>query len=129
MADPCCDVFVGGIIFVSVGDQRFEGMGEAKIRPRTVERTAGATEGGRLWVTEKAVPAQAELNFVNLCDADPLDLFDARCGIDVTIVDQTRGFRHLFSQSVVVGTPEINVTTGEVSGLKIASVHYTVHEG
>lgn len=124
MANVCCDDVVGGMVYITVGSLRFEGMGEAKIDPRTVERTAEASAGGRLVVTERAKPAMAEVSFVNHCDADPVDLFDLRCHVDVTVVELSRGFRHLFTSASVVGTPQINLATGEVSGLRIAAIQY-----
>lgn len=126
MADMCCDDIVGGLIFVTVGSLRFEGMGEAKIRPETIERSAEASAGGRLVVTEKAVPAEAELSFVNHCDSNPIDLYRARCHVDVAVVEQSRGIRHLFSRATIIGRPEVNLATGEVSGLRIASVDHSI---
>lgn len=125
MADPCCDTVIGGKVYVSMGDRRFEGLGEATIHPRPVERSHGATSGGRLWVTEEARAPDAEISFANHCDADPLDLFDARCQVDVTFVEDSRGIRHLFTRASVVGWPEINLATGEVSGLLIVTDNYS----
>jgi len=123
--DPCCDTVIGGEIYVVAGDKRYEGMGDATILPASVERTAAASSGGRLVVTEAAVPATARIDFANLCDADPLELQTLRCKVDVTVVEKSRGFRHLFTQAVIVGRPEVNLATGVVSGLEIASDQYS----
>jgi hypothetical protein len=122
----CCDVIIGGEIYIVVGDQRFEAMGDVTITPASVEREANASSGGRLVVTETARPARATITFANLCDADPVAIFNARCHVDVTVIEKSRGFRHLFTKSAVVGTPEINLSTGEVSGIEIATDNYTV---
>lgn len=125
MADACCNTIIGGLVELIVGDKTYQALGDVTISPMTVEREAGATSGARLTVTEKAKPATAAMNFANLCLADPMELFDMRCRVDVTVVEKSRGFRHLFSASAVVGTPEINLSTGELSGLQIATDSYT----
>lgn len=125
MADQYADDIVGGEVYIIVGDRRFEGMGDAKIQPRRREMTAGASSGGRLYGTEKAQPARAEISFVNHANADPLDVFDLRAHVDVTFVEKSRGIRHLFTKSLIEGTPEINLATGEVTGLRIATDQYS----
>lgn len=127
MADVCCDTIVGGRVYVSNGDSRWEATGDVTIMPRTVERTADASSGGRMFVTEKAVPARARMDFLNYCNADPLDLFDARCHVDVTIVEMDRGFRHLFTKAAIVGNIEKNLSTGVVTGIEIATDRYSHH--
>lgn len=123
--DPCCDRISGGLVYISVGDKRFEGAGDVRIFPRTVAREASASSGGRLVVVERAVPARVILDMVRLCDADGLDLYDQRCDIDVTVVEKSRGVRHLFTKSAAVGEPEENLSTGVLSGVEFSTDQYT----
>jgi hypothetical protein len=124
MSDPCCDQIIGGKIYLRIGAKRYEGMGDATIITGDVERTAGATSGGRLWVTERAEPARVQITYANLCDSNPQEIFDARCHVNLTIVEESRGFKHLVTKGAVVGRPSFNLATGEVSGIEIATTHY-----
>ena len=120
MADVCCDDVVGGMVYLTVGDRRFEGSGEATLRNLSgVERTSSASSGGRMVITEAARLPEIEMTFINHCDADPLDLFDLRCKVNCTFVEDTRGIRHLFTGAAVVGAPELNTATGVVTNMRI----------
>lgn len=128
--DPCCDTISGGRISISVGDHAgngnlvFEGRGDCEIEPRTEEREADATNSGAMYSTVKAKLAMCRIPYANLCDRDPLDLFDLKCKVNVTIVEEDRGFRHLFANSVITGTPTVNLSTGEVTGLEVKTAKY-----
>jgi len=122
--DPCCDTIIGGLVYIQMGARRYEAMADVTILPDPVERSADASQGGRLYTTERAKPARARMNFANYCNADPGDIFAARCHADITIVEKSRGFRHMFSKSSIVGTREINLSTGEVQGIEIATDRY-----
>jgi hypothetical protein len=125
MADPCCERIIGGLVYFSVGDARFEATGDVTIEPATVERTGEATAGGRTYVTEKAKPARFSCDFANICgNADPMILWDARCNVNITVVEHSRDIRHLFTNTTVVGTPSINLSTGIVAGLQGVTDQY-----
>lgn len=121
MADSCCEDIVGGMIYIMAGSLRYEGTGDITIRPAHVERDAAATSGGRLAATERAMLAEAEFSFVNHCDADPMELFNGRCKLDIVIVEQSRNIRHYFNGAIMVGRPNINLSTGEFSGVRIVA--------
>jgi hypothetical protein len=123
-ADPCCDDIVGGEVYITMGDRRFEATADVVITPRRQEREAKLTNGGRLMVTERAVPYLAEITFVNQCGGDPLKLWDSRCHTDITVIEKSRGFRHLFSKASIVGNPKVNLSTGEVQGITVAADKY-----
>lgn len=120
MATECCDDVIGGEYFVKMGGARYEGMGALTIRPAGRERTAAATAHGEIVITEEAIPVTARLDFANKCNADPKDLWEQRCSFDVTFVEASRDLAHMFSKAYAVGTPEIDVTTGLVSGIEFA---------
>lgn len=123
-ADICCDTIIGGTFHLSIGDKRYEVIGEARIRPGYRERSAEATSSGRMWATERAVLTEADVTFGNFCDADPLEIFDGRCKISVTLVEESRGYRHMFTDAVAVGRPEINFATGQVTGISLRTDKY-----
>src|SRR5262245_18653278 len=128
----CCDDVIGGLITITVqypggGDTQdgasvmYEGMGEVRIQPAGVTRTAGASSGGSVWVVEAARPVRALITFTNRCEHDPCRLFMNRCRINVTVTEVSRAIWHTFSNAFVVGDVEKNLSTGEVTGIEIVT--------
>lgn len=126
MADACCDTIVGGQIYITVEDKIFEATGDVEIDPSRTEREAGVSANGRLSVTERAVPQMARITFLNFCgDSDPMQLWNYRCNMDITVVEASRGIRHLFTKASVVGKPTKNLSNGQVSGMEFATDKYS----
>lgn len=127
--DECCDTFVTGFFHLQIGDKRYSVSGAARIRPGYVERATGAASDGRMWATETPVLSEADLVFMNFCDADPLEIFAQRCKIQATFVEDSRGFRHYFTDAVAAGRPEIDFANGQVSNISIRTDKYSRAEG
>ena len=99
------------------GEERlYEALGEVRIQPTRLERTAGASSAGRLWIVETARPIRAIMTFANRCSVDPMELFCSHCNMSVNIIEKSRGFTHLLMGAVVIGMPEKNLATGEGVG-------------
>lgn len=130
--DQCCSEIIGGEVYIianfSEGSAYYEALGDVRIQPARIERTAGSSSGGRIWVTEVARPIRAILSFVNRCDQNPVMLYCKRCLVQITVVEKSRGFFHQFTNSLIVGTPEINLSTGEISGIEIVTDEYSFSE-
>ena len=130
--DICCSEIIGGEVYIvanfSEGSAYYEALGDVRIQPARIERTAGSSSGGRIWVTEVSRPIRAILSFVNRCDQNPVRLYCERCLVQITVVEKSRGFFHQFSNSLIVGTPEINLSTGEISGIEIVTDEYSMSE-
>ena len=129
--EDCCDTIIGGEIYITatianVGERLFEALGEVRIQPTRVERTAGASSAGRLWVVETARPIRAIMTFANRCSVDPFLSFCNHCNMSINIVEKSRGYTHMLTDAVVIGMPEKNLSTGEVSGMEIVSSAYNV---
>lgn len=124
MDDIARDI-IGGEVYFVIGDKKYESMADVKIRPRRRELTAGATSAGRMYGTEKARLVEAEITFPNHGDAPPMSVFDLRRA-SVTIVEKSRNVRHLLTDALVVGTPDQNLQTGEVTGISFATDKYSV---
>ena len=122
--DPCCDQIAGGRISISVADQVFEGRGDCEIEPRFEEREAGMTSSGKMYGIVRAKTAKCEIPYANLCERDPLDLWDMRCKVNVNIVEMDRGWPHIFTDALITGTPKLNAATGEMTGLVIETDLY-----
>jgi hypothetical protein len=122
MTVDCCDNAGGRVIFM-IGNLRYPTRGGVTIKPTVVERTEGANDDGSIYVTTKAVPAMAEFKLSDRCGLPIANLDKCRVDVSIEMVDMNR--RYLFTQASLVGRPEINSETGEISGLKVASSFVT----
>ena len=126
MANACSERIIGGEVYISVGDTIFEAMGDVTINPTTIERTAAATAGGKTVVTEQSKPATFSCDFANISgNRDPMILWEARCNIDVSVVEKGRDVRHLFTNCTIVGNPSVNLSTGALTGIEGATDNYS----
>lgn len=127
----CCSEVVGGEVYIvahfsGTDSSYYEALGDVRIQPSRVERTAGASSGGRVWVTEVSRPMRVILSFINRCDTNPMRLYCERCQIGITVFEKSRGFMHQFNDCLIVGAPEVNLSTGEISGIEIVTDDYSV---
>lgn len=124
MADACCKTIAGGRVEIIQNGRIFAGVGDVVIRPTLFSRDANASSNGKMYGTVKAELAEADIVLANLCEQDPIELFDPNCDADYTFVERDRGFRHLYNASMTTGRPEINLSSGEVSGMTIKTDSY-----
>lgn len=115
----CCDDMIGGRYYMTVNGKRYEGLGELTLMPGSVERAADVTGNGEIVVTQKAKLVKARLEFANKCDADPQDLYEEFCAVNIVFVERDRGVRHLFTKAHITGSPELNISTGHLTGLEV----------
>lgn len=126
---PCCDNSGGRVALTmntDSGPKKFSLRGSVTIRPTTKETEANANADGTMYVTTKAVPAEAEITLSDKCGMKLEDVLG--CTIDATIelIDMRRTY--LFTRARLVGRPEIKTEDGEISNLKIASVNVSSFE-
>lgn len=119
MTDFCCDN-AGGRVILTIDGIRYKTRGGITIRPIPFERTVEAHDDGTHYVMTRARPAEASFRMSFLCGLDLNTLMHA-CHIDVTfdLIDMKKRF--LYTKASVLGRPEINTESGEVSGLSVAS--------
>lgn len=121
----CCDVITGGRIVIRTSDGKtFEGYGDCEIEPRNINRKADATSSGRMSVQIEPKLFICKIPFANLCDADPLDLFDQSCKVNVTVLEVDRGFSHMFTAASIIGTPRLNAMQGKIENMEIHTDKY-----
>lgn len=118
----CCQNSGGRVALTfntPAGPRKYAVRASVTVRPTTVETAAEANQDGSMYVTTKAVPAEAEITLSDKCGLRLEDILG--CSVDATIdlIDMRRTY--LFTRSRVVGRPEISTENGEISGLKIAS--------
>lgn len=116
---PCCDNS-GGRVVLTIDGQKYSARSSITLRPTNIEREAEANQDGTPYVTTKAVLAEAEFNLSDRCGLD-LEKLVYACHIDATIelVDMKKTV--LFSKATVVGRPEIDTETGEITNLKLVA--------
>lgn len=120
MADECCGRIIGGLITLRADDKTFEITGDATLEPGGEEREASSTGSGKTVITIKPMPVRFTMDLANVCgDSHPNNLFKVKCGAKVTIVEKSRGVRHLMTNASVVGGQSNNLTNGSCSGLII----------
>lgn len=126
MANFHCPPTVGGKVYLAWGDKRLEASGSVKIRTGQVRREARATNSGRLVVTEEARVQEWEMDLWDINGADPMELWEARSHVNVTLVAESTGKRYLWTDAAVFGDPEHDLATGIVSGIKMATDQFSV---
>jgi hypothetical protein len=107
---------------------RVEASGSMKIKATGERRDAKVTNSGRLVGTVEATPNTWEVDLWNIQGNDPMVMWRACCHVNVTVVEQDTGRRHIFSDGYVFGEPEYDPSTGVITGMKFASDNYSLAE-
>ena len=117
----CCPNNSAGRVFLKINGVKYKIRVGVTVMPTNVEKEADATASGEVFVTVKAVPAKATFTLSDTCGLSLEELSNA-CDIDATIKLYDLGGRtYLFTNASVVGRPELNTETGEISGFEIVS--------
>ncbi|WP_296201463.1 hypothetical protein [uncultured Hyphomicrobium sp.] len=126
---PCCDNS-GGRVALTIngpnGPKKVSLRGSVTIRPTTKETEANANSDGTMYVTTKAVPAEAEILISDRCGLTLDDLLNCTVDASIELIDMKRTY--LYTRSRIVGRPELKTEDGEISNLKIASVNVSWFE-
>ena len=110
----CCEF---GSATLTVNGQNYSMRGEFTLQPNTFMRETGANEDGSRFSTRKRQLAWAE-GSLDGCNLDT-ELWDF-CDATVVFV-LSSGDIYTYTNAAVEGSPEINTSTGEVSGFRITS--------
>jgi hypothetical protein len=114
----------GGRIEVKIGTTLYKARGEITLMPTSFEATAEANQDGTVYATRKNMPFSAEMTF-QLEEGERWDI-TRQTGLNVTIQEESSNRTHQFTDAIVTGRPSVNLSSGEVSGLQIASALYQV---
>jgi hypothetical protein len=123
MANDCCDSFGGRISITVDGDRMAPTDGDVTLDPTNITVTGGANGDGSAFYTSKPRLYGADLNFRNGCGIKWDDKL-RKCKIDVTIVEEDNARTHIFTGARFTGEPKLNLSTGEVTGVKIEGPQY-----
>jgi hypothetical protein len=111
----------GGRIEVKIGTKLYKARGDITIMPTAFETTAESNQDGSVYATRKNMPHEAEMTFT-LDNGERWELTQ-QSGLNVTIQEES-GRTHQFTDAIITGRPSVNLSSGEVSGLKISSALY-----
>ncbi|WP_316234967.1 MULTISPECIES: hypothetical protein [unclassified Bradyrhizobium] len=123
MANDSSDYSFGGRISVTVGTDRFPPSDcEVTIEPTNLQTEAMANGDGSPCFTAKPKLYGATLKFRDRSGI----AWDSviRATFDVTISEDDNNRTHIFTSARIVGNPQIDRATGEVSGCEIRSSQY-----
>lgn len=125
MVDNCCDSFGGRVVLEIDGVRYKQTQAAIELSPATQEVEAEANQDGSPCYKVKQTLAEADLELRNDCGIDWASI-TSKCHVNATISEELNGRTHLFTGTRIIGKPQVNVSTGEVKGLKLAGGVYTV---
>lgn len=124
MADTDCCTSFGGRVSVTISGTRYTPSdADITIDPtnRTIE--AKANQDGSACYMAKPKLYAADIKFRNGCGIN-WDSNMLSCKIDVTISEDDNNRTHIFTGARFTGEPKLNLSTGEIDGLKIEGSQY-----
>lgn len=115
----------GGRVSIVIDGVVYSARSEVKFNPSNVMTDVGANQDGTIFKTVKPQPVAAECTFDRFVDAngkslkwnDQLMLLN---NIAITFIEKDTGKMQLISNGTFVGDPQVDLATGEVSGVKLA---------
>ena len=119
----CCEQF-GGRISIEIGDDRFSPTeADIELLPTNIEVEHEANQDGTPCYKVKPRLYEADIKLRQPCGIVWNDKMRV-CKVNATIVEIDNGRTHLFTGARIVGRPSVNLSTGEVTGLRIAGPQY-----
>jgi hypothetical protein len=118
------DGWFGGRVTFTFGGQPFT-LAEAavKLSPALYDVSAKANQDGTAAYEAKPELVGADMTFRNAAAIDWTKV-NMQTG-NATIVEDTNGRTHMFTGTRLIGKPDVDVSTGDVTGLKLAGGTYS----
>jgi hypothetical protein len=119
----------GGRVSVTINGQNYSARGIITIAPSNATAQSGVNQDGSVYRTVAPKARTAEITFDRFVSANGEQLiWDERVltavNFGATFIEQDTGRTHLISGAFFVGDPQMDMSTGEVSGLSIAGDAY-----
>lgn len=128
MAGDCCNSF-GGRVSIEIDGERFSPTdADVELDVSNIEVTGMANQDGSAAYSMKPQLFGAEITLRNNCGIRWNDKM-RMCKVNVTIVEEDTNRTHLFTASRIVGRPKLNLSNGEVKGLRIEGPQYQMLNG
>jgi hypothetical protein len=123
MADDCCDSFGGRISIMVDGAPMTPSEADITLDPTNIEVEGKANQDGSACFTSKPKLYGADVKFRNGCGIRWDDKL-RKCKIDATIIEEDNSRTHIFTGARFTGKPTLNLSTGEIDGIKIEGSRY-----
>lgn len=119
----------GGRVSTVINGVMYSARGAITIKPSNMEVTVASNGDGTNYRTVQATPRTAEITFDKLVDNNGTflkwdDGVMRQVNMSVTFVEQDTGVTHLLTNACFTGSPNVDLATGEVTGVGIASDTY-----
>lgn len=119
----------GGRVSTVIAGVVYSARGEISLNPSSITVDVGTNWDGTNFRTAKPKAITAELTFDKFVDLTGAvlkwdDSLMLQTNLAVTFTETDTGLQHLISNACFVGEPTVNLSTGEVTGLKIAGDTY-----
>lgn len=129
MADnDCCNSFGGRVTVTIAGTRYTPSEADITIEPANREVSAMANGDGSACYSAKPRLPSAEIKYRNGCGITWNELL-LTCKVDVSIVEEDNLRTHIFSGARITGNPSLNISNGEVTGLKVEGANYQFLNG
>ncbi len=119
----CCDSFGGRISITVDGERMTPSEADITLDPTNISVEAKANQDGSGCYMAKPKLYGAEIKFRNGCGI-AWDEKLRMCKVNVTIVEEDNNRTHIFTAARFTGEPKLNLSTGEIDGLKIEGPRY-----
>jgi hypothetical protein len=119
----------GGRVSTVIGGVAYSARGVIKLAPSNMSVTSGVNQDGSLYRNVAPKARTAEITFDRFVDNNGQPLVWAEnimllTNLGITFVEQDGGLTHIMSGGFFTGDPQMDTSTGEVSGLALASDSY-----
>lgn len=119
----------GGRVSTVIGGVAYSARGVITLDPSNIEVSSGVNQDGSLYRTVAPKARTAELTFDRFVDVNGVPLrwnedLMLLTNLGITFVEQDTNTTHLLSGGFFTGKPQLDTSTGEVSGLGLAADSY-----
>jgi hypothetical protein len=112
-----CDSQFGGRITLNIAGQQYSpSEADVTIKPTNRENEAEMNQDGTMSTRQKLVPAEIDVKFRNNSGINWQANMLA-CAVNATVQEEDNNRQWLMTGGRFTGRPEINLSTGEVSGI------------
>lgn len=112
-----CDNQFGGRITLNIGGAQYTpSEADITVKPTNREVDAEMNQDGSVSYRQKLVPAEMDIKFRNNSGINWQNTM-LMCSVNATVQEEDNGRIWLMTGARMTGRPEINLSTGEVSGI------------
>jgi hypothetical protein len=124
----------GGRVSTVIGGVAYSARGIITLDPSNIEVNAGVNQDASLYRTVAPKARTAEITFDRFVDnnGEPLKWAEnimLQVNLGITFIEQDTNLTHIMSGGFFTGKPQMDTSTGEISGLGLAADSYKTITG